>query len=219
MDKAARELSLALERGLAAMNLEIHQKARSDLLVFLDQLQRWNRIHNLSGIQDQLGMLNVHLLDSLSLLPLLDGESLADVGCGAGLPGLPLAICCPEKQFWLIDSNGKKTAFVFQVAAQLGLRNIEIVRARAEDYATEKQVAIVTSRAFASLNSFIGSSNHLLEPQGRFLAMKGKYPEAELRDLPAGFYLAASHALKIPGLDASRHVLDIRRTQQGQGRE
>jgi 16S rRNA (guanine527-N7)-methyltransferase len=203
-----------LAQKLLKAGIDLNQEAIGQLGYFLQQLVKWNRTHNLSGINDPDRMLSLHLLDSLSLLSYLEEDSLADIGCGAGLPGLPLAICRPDMRFLLLDSNGKKTAFVFQVAAQLGLKNLEVVRSRAEDYATDNQVAIVTSRAFATLNNFIRCSEHLLRPGGRFLAMKGKYPEDELQELPEGYYLEATHVLHVPGLDASRHLLDIRRTTE-----
>ena len=211
MENTDRNLAAALEKGLDDAGIRVSRDAKGQLCYYLQQLSKWNRTHNLSGINDPLKMLNLHLLDSLSLLPYLEGRSLADIGCGAGLPGLPLAICRPDMDFVLLDSNGKKTAFVFQVAAQLGLKNLQVVRTRAEDYASENQVAIVTSRAFATLNTFIRCSEHLLAQGGRFLAMKGKFPEDELKDLPEDYCLVAAHTLHIPGLDASRHLLDIRR--------
>jgi 16S rRNA (guanine527-N7)-methyltransferase len=203
-----------LANRLAAAGFAATQEQVGQLGYFLQQLVKWNKTHNLSGFNDPDRILNLHLLDSLSLLPHLNSDSLADIGCGAGLPGLPLAICRPDMEFLLLDSNGKKTAFVFQVAAQLGLKNLQVVRSRAEDYATDNQVAIVTSRAFATLKTFILCSEHLLRPGGRFLAMKGKFPEDELQDLPEGYYLEAAHALHTPGVDASRHLLDIRRSAE-----
>jgi 16S rRNA (guanine527-N7)-methyltransferase len=214
METRDGKLQVALEQGLARAGLSVSPPAVGQLLFFLEQLVKWNRTHNLSGFNDPGRMLDTHLLDSLSLLPFLTEDSLADIGCGAGLPGLPLAICRPDMRFLLLDSNGKKTAFVFQVAAQLGLKNLVVARSRAEDYAIDNQVAIVTSRAFATLNTFIRCSEHLLRPGGRFLAMKGKYPVEELQQLPPGYYLEAAHSLHVPGLDASRHLLDIRRTPQ-----
>ena len=125
-----------------------------------------------------------------------------------------LAICLPETEFFLIDSNSKKTRFIFQAAANIGLNNVRAVHARAEGYAITPQVAIVTSRAFASLRNFIESSQHLLSSTGRMLAMKGQYPQAEIDELPAGFTLFASHTLQVPGASVTRHLLDIRRAVQ-----
>jgi 16S rRNA (guanine527-N7)-methyltransferase len=156
----------------------------------------------------------LHIIDSLTALSFFTANSIADIGTGAGLPGMVLAICKPEAELFLIDSNSKKTRFLFQTATALGLRNVHAVHARAEGYAIPAQVAIVTSRAFASLRNFIESSEHLLANNGRVLAMKGQYPEAELADLPPGFTLFASHPLHVPYTTASRHLLDIRRGGQ-----
>jgi 16S rRNA (guanine527-N7)-methyltransferase len=156
-------------------------------------------------------MLDLHLLDSLALAPFIDAELIADVGTGAGLPGIPLAICFPEKQFRLLDSNSKKTRFIFQTAALLGLRNVEVIHSRAEDYESHPQVAIVTSRAFASLRDFVVRCDHMLAESGKFLAMKGLIPEEEIAELPAQYTVAAIHPLSLPGSSHVRHVLDIRR--------
>jgi 16S rRNA (guanine527-N7)-methyltransferase len=185
--------------------------ASAQLLAYLEQLHKWNKAYNLSGIKDIQEMLTLHLLDSLALAPLIDADPVADVGTGAGLPGIPLAICYPDKQFRLVDSNSKKTRFIFHVVAVLGLRNVEVVHSRAEDYESHPQVAIVTSRAFASLRDFVVRCDHMLQENGKFLAMKGLIPDTEIADLPAQFAVTAIHPLSLPGSAHVRHVLDIRR--------
>lgn len=213
---SARDPALVsrLDAGLRELRLDLSSDAREQLLVYLEQLHKWNQAYNLSGIRELTAMLDLHVLDSLALAPYIDADPVADVGTGAGLPGIPLAICYPEREFRLIDSNSKKTRFIFQTAALLGLRNVEVVHGRAEHYESKSQVAIVTSRAFASLRDFVERCSHMLIQDGKFLAMKGLVPEAEIADLPAQYTVAAIHPLTLPGSTHVRHVLDIRRAPQ-----
>jgi len=210
---SARDPALAprLDAGLRELGLALSAAAREQLLVYLEQLHKWNQAYNLSGIKNIQHMLDLHILDSLALAPYVDADLIADVGTGAGLPGIPLAICFPEKQFRLIDSNSKKTRFIFQTAALLGLRNVEVAHCRAEDYESDPQVAIVTSRAFASLRDFVERCERMLADDGKFLAMKGVIPEDEIAALPARYAVVAIHPLSLPGSSHARHVLDIRR--------
>lgn len=212
---SAREPALAarLEAGLHDLQLALSTDAQNQLLAYLEQLHKWNKAYNLSGIKDIKEMLVMHLLDSLMLARFIDTGPVADVGTGAGLPGVPLAICFPDKQFRLIDSNSKKTRFIFQTAALLGLRNVEVVHSRVEDYESHPQVAIVTSRAFASLRDFVVRCDHFLAPQGKLLAMKGLIPDTEIAELPAQYRVAAIHPVSLPGTNHVRHVLDIQRTR------
>lgn len=212
MSTQASALAARLDAGLRDLRLALPVIVREQLLGYLEQLHKWNKAYNLSGIRDIQDMLDLHLLDSLALAPFVDADSIADVGTGAGLPGIPLAICFPEKQFRLVDSNSKKTRFIFQTAALLGLRNVEVVHSRAEDYESKPQVAIVTSRAFASLSDFVERCEHMLASDGKFLAMKGLIPEDEIAALPARFTVTAIHPLSLPGHTHARHVLDIRRS-------
>lgn len=210
MSEPEEKLRATLINFINATELQVNDEKIAKLLYFLQQLYKWNQAYNLSGIKKIEDMLTLHVLDSLVLAPFIEGELIADVGTGAGLPGLPLAIFYPEKSFILIDSNSKKTRFIFQTAALLAISNISIVHSRVEDYASIPQVDIVTSRAFASLNDFVVSCRHLVKPTGKFLAMKGQYPEAEIAKLPSDFQVAKVHSLKVPGINAERHVVDIR---------
>lgn len=205
-------LKNTLASAISELQLSVTDSQQQCLLDYLAQLHKWNKAYNLSGLHDINEMLVLHIIDSLTALPYFTADRIADIGTGAGLPGMVLAICKPQSEFFLLDSNSKKTRFMFQTAAALGLRNVHTIHARAEDYAISPQVAIVTSRAFASLRNFIESSQHLLADDGRMLAMKGQYPTAELADLPAGFQLVASHPLHVPHTAVTRHLLDIRRT-------
>jgi 16S rRNA (guanine527-N7)-methyltransferase len=212
MASTREHLQQTLAAGISRLGLAIQHPTQQQLLDYLLQLHKWNKAFNLSGIKNLDEMLALHLLDSLVLAPFIDGQHIVDVGTGAGLPGFPLALCFPEKQFTLIDSNSKKTRFIFQTAALLGVKNITVVHSRVEDYASPVQVDIVTSRAFASLADFVKGCCHLL-PQigtGKFLAMKGLYPTTEIDALPPGFQVSAVHQVRVPGVAAERHILEIR---------
>lgn len=200
-----------LAAGIRQIGLVVDSSTQERLLDYLLQLHKWNQAFNLSGIKQLDDMLSLHLLDSLVLAPFIDGECIADVGTGAGLPGFPLALCFPEKHFLLIDSNSKKTRFIFQTAAMLEVKNITVIHSRVEDYASQPQVDIVTSRAFASLADFVNGCRHLLSGSGKFLAMKGLYPTAEIAELPPGFQVSAVHKVDVPGVAAERHILEISR--------
>ena len=205
-------LSKKLETGLDALGLSLPASARSSLLEYCDLLIKWNKTFNLTSIDDPEQAISHHLLDSLAILPYLPAGRVIDVGTGAGLPGIPLAIARPQQAFVLLDSNGKKTRFLVQTVGQLGLKNVGIVNQRVELFQTPERFDVVVSRAFTSVGQFLSSCDHLLSPGGQFLAMKGKYPADELQQLPRGFHLASSAELKIPGLNAERHLLMLRRS-------
>lgn len=204
------QLQERLAHGIRSLGLDIDDSCQGRLLDYLLQLHKWNRAFNLSGIRDLDEMLSLHLLDSLVLLPWIDAQRIADVGTGAGLPGFPLALCLPDREFVLIDSNSKKTRFIFQTAALLGVKNITVVHGRVQDYASQPQVDIVTSRAFASLTDFVLGCRHLPSDSGKFLAMKGQYPQAELDALPPGFRVCAVQPVQVPGVAAQRHIVELR---------
>lgn len=176
---------------------------------YLELLQKWNRVFNLTSITEMAEMIPLHLLDSLSISPYLHGNRIIDVGTGAGLPGIPLAIVHPEKSFTLLDSNGKKTRFLMQAKAALHLNNVDIIHSRCEDFHPAEYFDSILSRAFASLREMVIATQHLLNPQGQFLAMKGVYPETEINELPPEFKVSAIHTLKIQGLSAERHLVCI----------
>ena len=196
-----------LAAGIAALDLALPEGAEAKLLAYLALLDKWNRVYNLTAVRDPGRMVSHHLLDSLATVPFFQGESALDVGSGGGLPGIPLAIARPELQVTLIDSIAKKTAFLLQVKAELGLSNLNVVTGRVEDYRPDARFDVITSRAFSDLREFVTLTRHLLKPTGRWLAMKGLYPNEEIAQLPAGVKVSADHALVVPGLEASRHLI------------
>ena len=195
--------------GLAALGLSLPAESTARLLEFVELLQRWNQAYNLTAVRDPAEMLTKHLLDSLAVLPYVSRGPVEDVGAGAGLPGIPLAIARPDLRFTLLDSNGKKTRFMVQAAASLKLHNVEVVQARVEGYRPPVPFATVLSRAFASLGEFVRLAGAGCAPGGRLLAMKGARPEQELTDIPAGYRVLGVHPLKVPGLDAERCLVEI----------
>lgn len=198
-----------LAPGLAVLKISLPAESVARLLEFVELLMRWNQAYNLTAVRDPSEMVVKHLLDSLAVLPHVTRGPVEDVGAGAGLPGIPLAIALPDTRFVLLDSNGKKTRFMVQAAASLKLRNVEVVQARAEDYRPVEPFATVLSRAFASLGDFVKLAGHGCAVGGRLLAMKGAYPDDELKALPPGFRVLGVHPLKVPGLDAERCLVEI----------
>jgi 16S rRNA (guanine527-N7)-methyltransferase len=196
----------ALERGIDELALALPAGAVEQLLAYVDLLAKWNRTYNLTAIRDPLEMVSRHLLDSLAVLPHLpmsDGAALADVGSGAGLPGIPLAIARSEWRITLNDSNQKMSAFLRQAAIELGMRNVETYEGRVETWRPATRFAVVISRAFADLAVFIAKCRHLVAPGGALAAMKGAAPAeqgAECRVVE----------LKVPLLDAQRHLVVCR---------
>ena len=197
-----------LEQGIQDAKLAISAETQHKLLGYLALMQKWNKVHNLTAVRDADEMVTLHLLDSLVVLPYVDAKNLLDVGSGAGLPGIPLALCLPNLQVTVIDSNSKKVSFMRQVKAELGITNLEVIGGRVEDIAPTRQFEIIISRAFSDLSLFISLTHHLLATDGKWLAMKGVYPEAELADLLAKTGVVASkvEVLNVPGLEAQRHL-------------
>ncbi len=201
-----------LKAGIAALGLALPEGAEQKLLAYLALLDKWNRVYNLTAVRDAGRMVSHHLLDSLAAVPHFQGGHpdlirVLDVGSGGGLPGIPLAIARPELQVTLIDSIAKKTAFLLQVKAELGLANLSVVTGRVEDFRPEAGFDVITSRAFSDLREFVSLTRHLLKPGGRWLAMKGLYPNEEIAALPPGVKVSADNALLVPGLEASRHLI------------
>jgi 16S rRNA (guanine527-N7)-methyltransferase len=199
-----------LARGVAELGLAPDQAAQTRLLRFVDLLARWNRAYNLTAVSDPWETIPRHLLDSLSVQPFLFGDSILDLGTGAGLPGLPLAILEPQRRFWLLDSNQKKLRFVRQVVLELRLDNVELVHARIETYRPGRNFSTIVSRAVAAVDLIGGGHQDLLACPGRILLMKG-------RDLDDVSWLQERftgslhvHPLSVPFLDVERHLIELR---------
>jgi len=188
--------------------LSVEQSER--LIDYLQLLARWNLTYNLTAVRDPGEMITRHLLDSLAIAPHVRGTNLIDLGTGAGLPGIPLAILDPERAITLVDSNGKKTRFLREAVRVLGLANVQIENARSEDL--QGQYDCVVARAFASLADLVRVGGHLLAADGRILAMKGLLDKDEMVGLPSGFAISEVVTLHVPGLGAARHVVILRRT-------
>ncbi|MDQ1106880.1 16S rRNA (guanine527-N7)-methyltransferase [Stenotrophomonas rhizophila] len=197
----------ALERGLAAMGLDA--TLAPPLLTYLALLDRWNRTYNLTAIRDPMEMVTRHLLDSLAMQPHLEQGTLADLGTGPGLPGIPLAIARPQLQVTLVESNGKKARFMREAVRQLGLANARVAESRAEALAEPGAYDNLTARAMDTLAGIISVGGHLLRPGGRLLAMKGVHPHDEIAQLPAGWRVEQVLPLHVPGLTGERHLVVV----------
>jgi len=200
-----------LSAGLCALGLELAPAQVAALGTLLDELADWNSRVNLTAIRDPAEAVDKHLLDSLAVRPLLKGLAVADVGSGAGFPGLPLAIADTDRRFALVESTGKKAKFLRHVVARLDLPNVEVVPLRAESYKPPLPFDSVIARALGPLAEFVRVAGHLAGRGGRLLAMKGKVPEDEIQALPAGWKLLAVHPVAVPGLDAERCVVELAR--------
>jgi 16S rRNA (guanine527-N7)-methyltransferase len=199
----------ALERGLEELELALPASTRDQLIAYVTLLAKWNRSYNLTAVRDPLAMVSQHLLDSLAVLPHLPPQTarIADVGSGAGLPGIPLALARPQWHVAMIESNQKKAAFLRQAAIELGMGNVEVHEGRAEDWQPQERFGLVTSRAFAELAAFVAACRHLLSPGGTFAAMKGKNPQAEIKRLPPDVRLRSVLRLRTPLREAERHLV------------
>lgn len=203
------QLAGVLRRGLDALQIEFSEEQIASSLYYIELMERWNRQVNLTAVRDPENMVIRHLLDSLSVAPYVNQTRILDIGSGAGLPGIPLAILNPGQQWHLLDSSGKRVGFMREAVRQLELDNVVVVQARVEDYHAESPFSSAIARAFASLPEIADNASHLLQPKGTLWAMKGRYPEAELENLPAEFQLVAVHSLGVPGLQENRHLVQL----------
>jgi len=195
-----------LESGLTALNLPYTPEQIEKLLAFIKLIAKWNKAYNLTAVRNNEDMARLHILDSLAILPYIEGKRVIDIGTGAGLPGIPLAIFLPEVEFVLLDSNAKKTRFVQQVILELKLKNVSVIHSRAEDYQPELGFDSVTTRAFSSLPDMVTVTAHLLNPNGVILAMKGQIPEAELAEIKT---TATLIPISVPEVEAERCLVLI----------
>jgi 16S rRNA (guanine527-N7)-methyltransferase len=198
--------------GLRDLALDLPPERVQSLLDYLALLAKWNKVYNLTAVREPEQMLSQHLLDSLAVLPYMRGRNILDIGSGGGLPGIPLAIALPEKRITLLDSNHKKAAFLQQACIELKLVNVSVVCERVESWQPPYKFEIVVSRAFSDLATFVKLAGHLCAPDGTMLAMKGVFPHKETVQLPANVAVEQVIPLKVPMLEAERHLVVMRVT-------
>ena len=199
------------EKALLDNHIRLNDQARQKLIQYLELIKTWNRVFNLTSITDAREMVYLHLIDSLAVMPFLHGKRLLDVGSGAGLPGIPLAITNPDQQWVLLDKNNKKTRFLTQAIAELGLTNAQAIHSRCEDFQPAQRFDSILSRAFGTIQMFAETTRHLLCPDGKLIAMKGKYPEDELNAIPDYYVAQDITRLDIQGITIERHIVRLTR--------
>ena len=205
-------LTSKLQSLLAKTSLKVSEQQVQLLIQYVELLHKWNKAYNLTSVRDPQEMLVKHIMDSLMVGDVLQGDNFIDVGTGPGLPGIPLAILYPERSFVLLDSLGKRITFLRQVVFQLKLTNVQPVKSRVEDYQGEVPFDGVLSRAFSSLNDMVSWCSHLItEDHGQFFALKGQYPTDELTQLPENISLVSSHKITVPELIGERHVIVLKK--------
>ena len=210
-DRAA--LSAVLGEGIAAMRLDVSPAQQDKLMNYLALMFKWNAVYNLTSLRDPMQMVTHHLLDSLAAVPAFsDARNVLDVGSGGGLPGIVLAIVRPDMKVSMIDTVHKKTAFLTQVKAELGLVNVTVYTARVEQLQVSDKFDVITSRAFADLSDFVNWSSHLLADGGRYIALKGVAPKDEQERLPEAWKVDKVEPLDVPRLGAERHLIFIERS-------
>jgi 16S rRNA (guanine527-N7)-methyltransferase len=205
-----------LSKGLRQLKLAqpLSDKQQSRLMEYVELLNKWNKTYNLTAVRRPEQMVTRHLFDSLSICPYVRGKRVLDVGTGAGLPGIPLAIVFPEQQFTLLDSNSKKTRFVLQAVSELELSNVDVVQSRVEEFQSAELFDVIISRAYSSIGDMVKQTSHLLAVDGVFLAMKGVNPMTEIDELSSNYAVKQNHVIKVPGLDEARHLLEIRKVNK-----
>lgn len=196
--------------GLQALECQPDDQQLQQLKDYLQLLQRWNKVYNLTAVRDPNDMLPLHIFDSLAILPHITAKRCLDVGSGGGLPGIPMAIMNPDQHVTMLDTNGKKTRFIQQAIISLKLRNADVVQARIGDWQAEQAYDGIVSRAFSSLKAFVEASSDKLDKAGCFYAMKGQIPEAEMLELSEAYKVEEIISLNVPSLAAQRHLLKIR---------
>ena len=203
-------LNETLTAGLVELGITLDQGTQQRLLQYIALMEKWTGVYNLTAVREQSKMISHHLLDSLAVLPYINADSLIDVGSGAGLPGIPLALARPEMRVTLLDSNHKKTTFLQQACIELKLDNVSVINERVEAFQPPVRFDAVISRAFTDLSEFVKLTHHLLKPGGAWLAMKGLHPYEELAQLPEEVRVEQVVPLTVPGLDAKRHLIILR---------
>lgn len=208
-------LAAVLAEGIAEMGLDVTAQQQGRLMDYLQLMHKWNAVYNLTSLRDPMQMVTHHLLDSLAAVPAFAGaRNVLDVGAGGGLPGIVLAITRPDMKVAMIDTVHKKTAFLTQVKAQLGLANATVHTMKVQDLAVDEKFDVITSRAFADLSDFVEWSGHLLQEGGRFIALKGVAPSEERERLPGQWKVTGLQPLRVPRLGAERHLVFIEKAAE-----
>ena len=207
------DLSTRLQQGINELSLSITPETQQKLIQYIELIAKWNKSFNLTAIRNIDEMLTLHLLDSLAVVPYIKAQRTLDVGAGAGLPGIVLALCYPDKEFVLLDTNGKKTRFMTQAKIELGLANVEVVQARVDEYCIDENGPLnpfgaIISRAFASISDMLSYVDHLVTTETTILAMKAD-SEEEISQMPDAYKIEQIHELNIPGLQAKRQLLEL----------
>ena len=206
---ASAELETLLQSGLRSLKLDVPAAQQQALLAYIDLLSSWNKSFNLTAIREPRQMVNQHVLDALVALPYVCRGPVLDVGSGAGLPGIPLAIARPELRFTLLDSNGKKIRFIKQVVISLQLANVDVVQSRVEDYQAPTPFGLIVSRAFSSLEQFVRLTRHLLAPDGEWLAWKGRLDDTELHAVAVLAQVRESISIRLPHVSSTRQLVRL----------
>jgi 16S rRNA (guanine527-N7)-methyltransferase len=209
MTVSSEKLSDILAQGVIQLGLDVNQEQQVKLVDYVERIHKWNKAFNLTSVRDPEQMMVKHILDSLSVVPYLSGQNIIDVGTGPGLPGIPLSIVYPQKQFTLLDSLGKRVRFMKQCAFEMKLDNITPIQSRVEEHQPEQAYDIVLSRAFASLKDMLHWCGHLVDSEGKFLALKGQYPTDEIADIEQDYHVLSVQSLDIPGLVGERHLVTL----------
>lgn len=208
------DMKILLKQGLQQMNIDLTVPQQLQLLAFVDLLKKWNSTYNLTALRNDQDVISHHILDSLTLLPYIEhARGLVDVGSGGGMPGIPVAIACPDLPVALLDANSKKTSFLQQAVIELGLSNVQVITARVEAMVGE-HFDVITSRAFAELNDFVTITKQLMAKGGYWAAMKGVYPYEEIEHLPDSVELIQVDKLNVPHLNAERHMVLLRKKER-----
>jgi len=204
------KLASQLAQGLQSMDCKLDDDIQAKLIQYIILLNKWNKTYNLTAVRDIQQMVSHHLLDSLSVNTYLQGKRVLDVGTGAGLPGIPLALANPNIEFVLLDSALKRTRFVTQAVGELGLSNVTVQQSRIEDYAPDVLFDSIISRAFTAMEDFVSATERLCAANGRLLAMKGRFPTQEINSLPDQWQIK-SESLEVPDVNAERHIVILTR--------
>ncbi|WP_042147723.1 MULTISPECIES: 16S rRNA (guanine(527)-N(7))-methyltransferase RsmG [unclassified Pseudoalteromonas] len=202
-----------LNKLLAQTSIELTDEQKLKLVKYVELLDKWNKAYNLTSVREPSQMMVKHILDALVVAPHINGKNYIDVGTGPGLPGIVLAIALPDTQFILLDSLGKRVRFLTQVKHELGLSNVTPVQSRVEEYQAPVKLDGVLSRAFASIQDMVQWCEHLIDDSGKFIALKGQYPDEELASLPENIKFEENIILEVPGLDAQRHLIILNKAQ------